>query len=642
MKNKIGYIILYLIVVVLSILLFSYKFEISENGYVIYDTLQDIESDNAIDIVKNNDVINQDYTIAQDNVKYLKIYFNTDVIDDEGSYQLELIDEKGNVVFSKTIDYLETVTTSGAYKVKLKNVAKGDYTLSLKYTGNDTNFCPLVNHSYEENTYSVNNEEYTGLIQTETLYVNKVRTIAFYVGMAFFVVVISILAYIVGIKKNGESLEKKFLYIAIPIYVLYLLFIPLYVAHDELFHWYRIFEITEGGLLPEIQNDSTGYVVPSAVGSGLPWGEVRYIDIIKELADRIDYNNKEFISDVTMSVYSPIQYLPHIIGVIIGKAIFSSPIVISYYGRIFNMVACIALLYFAIKRIPYGKKLIFLISFIPIAIEGFVSLSGDGFTISIAMLFISYILEIYNSKRKMEKKDYAILGILGTVIAFCKIVYIPIVLLLIILPKESFGSNKKKYMIIVPLMIFFVCCNLLWLALANPYLNVYTNGKSGYQIKYVLTHPIKYCQNFLYTIQTNGIGYLTEIFGKDMLWSNAVKNNTFVPLILIFLTAYICINDELKNRFKLKEIIVILLIILGVVALMFTSLYVQWTRYSSDIIEGVQGRYFLPIISLVFLLIGNFIGKEVKKENKKFEQILIVSCIFVSFMCLMELFTKYI
>ena len=62
--------------------------------------------------------------------------------------------------------------------------------------------------------------------------------------------------------------------------------IPLYVGHDELFHWYRIFEITEGGLLPDIQNNSTGYYMPDAIISSLPWGDLKYIDIIKEIIDK--------------------------------------------------------------------------------------------------------------------------------------------------------------------------------------------------------------------------------------------------------------------------------------------------------------------------------------------------------------------
>lgn len=645
MKKKLVIIIPYIIIVTLLIMLFSYKFENSENGYIKYDTLENNKSEVSVEKIHDKDVIVQDYNVEKDNLKYIYIYFNKETTTNDGKYLIELINKNGDIGFSKEVDCLEIISAEGVYKAKLKNVEKGEYYLKFTYSGNETECSPLVNKIYKDNLYTINGQSNSGLIQTKSLYLNKIRTIIYYVLMIIFIAVCTIILYIVLVNKKDEKLEKKFLYIAIPIYLLYMIFVPLYVAHDELFHWYRVFEITEGGLLPDIQDNSTGYMVPSAIGSGLPWGDLKYIDIIKESFDTIDYNDKSFISDVTMSVYSPVQYLPQVIGVTLVKSICKSPIIISYYGRLFNLIFCIVLLYFAIKTIPYGKRLVFAISFIPIAIEGFISLSGDGFTLSAAMLFISYILEIYNSKRVLRKRDFVLLGVLGTIIAFCKIVYIPIVFLLLLIPKESFGTNKKKYFIIIPMIIFFVFCNLLWLALANPYLNVYTNGKSGYQIKYVLTNPIKYCQNFLYTIQTNGIGYIMEMFGKNMLWANAVKNETFVPMILIALVIFICLKDDLKKRFDLKSVIIITCIILCVIALMFTSLYVQWTRYASTIIDGVQGRYFLPIIILAFLLLGNFIGrdtKDIKEAKNNLDTVLVISCVFVSLLCLMEMITKYI
>ena len=39
------------------------------------------------------------------------------------------------------------------------------------------------------------------------------------------------------------------------------------------------------------------------------------------------------------------------------------------------------------------------------------------------------------------------------------------------------------------------------------------------------------------------------------------------------------------------------------------SLYVHWTAVGSNYIQGIQGRYFLPILPLVMLLIGHSLKK---------------------------------
>lgn len=644
MKNKkIGIILVYVIIVILAILLFSYKFELLESGYAKYNTLKQENTGNIIEEVNDGDVFTQRLDVSENRLKYIDIYFNTsDVTSTDGIYILKIIDEDGNVVQSQDIAYVQTSLNS-KYRLKVDELSMvKDYTLNLQYNGEKSEFYPLINEEIEDRIFFVNGKEYSGALQTESFYINLSEYILFYLGLAIIIIVLSAIGYFV--LKRKETIEKKFLYLAIPIFILYMVLIPLYVGHDELFHWYRIFEITEGGLLPDIQNNSTGYYMPDAIISSLPWGDLKYIDIIKEIIDKIDYSNLSFISDVTMSVYSPVQYLPQVIGVGIGKILTDRPILISYLGRLANLAICITMLYYAIKKIPFAKKLLLILAFIPIAIEGFVTLSGDGFTIATAFLFIAYILDIYNQKRKLTKKDYAILSILGVIIAFCKIVYIPIVFLLLLLPKESFeNNNKKRYLVIISMIVVFVLLNLTWLMLANPYLDVYTNGESDYQIEFVLTNIVKYCQMFLYTIQENGIGYIEELFGKSLLWGSAVKNKTFVPLILITLSILACINDEkMKNRFKVREIIIFIFVVLAVIALVFTSLFVQWTSYGSDKIDGVQGRYFLPIIPIAFILIGNFIGRKSKEDSEIFEKIALIGCIFVSFMSLMELFVKYI
>ena len=77
------------------------------------------------------------------------------------------------------------------------------------------------------------------------------------------------------------------------------------------------------------------------------------------------------------------------------------------------------------------------------------------------------------------------------------------------------------------------------------------------------------------------------------------------------------ITEKIKNKFKTYQLIWIALVVLAIVTLIFTSLYVQWTTIGGESIAGVQGRYFLPILPLIMLLIGSTlkIKSSYKKEN---------------------------
>ena len=54
---------------------------------------------------------------------------------------------------------------------------------------------------------------------------------------------------------------------------------------------------------------------------------------------------------------------------------------------------------------------------------------------------------------------------------------------------------------------------------------------------------------------------------------------------------------------------------LAIIALVFTSLYVQWSTIGNESIAGVQGRYFLPILPLIMLLLGSTL--KIKSSYKK-------------------------
>ena len=73
----------------------------------------------------------------------------------------------------------------------------------------------------------------------------------------------------------------------------------------------------------------------------------------------------------------------------------------------------------------------------------------------------------------------------------------------------------------------------------------------------------------------------------------------------------------MKNKFSKFQNIIISLIVIVIIGLVFTSLYVQFTEIDSMTISGVQGRYFIPILLLIGLLLWNLkINSNYNTESK--------------------------
>ena len=75
----------------------------------------------------------------------------------------------------------------------------------------------------------------------------------------------------------------------------------------------------------------------------------------------------------------------------------------------------------------------------------------------------------------------------------------------------------------------------------------------------------------------------------------------------MFLLISIIEYNKNKIDFKYMEKLFMVLIYIVIVILISTSLYLQWTPVGKNLIIGIQGRYFLPLVMLFPIL---FNGKK--------------------------------
>lgn len=189
----------------------------------------------------------------------------------------------------------------------------------------------------------------------------------------------------------------------------------------------------------------------------------------------------------------------------------------AYGARLINMIIAILLLYLAIKQMPFGKRGMLISMCFPIAMEGFTSMSPDALTIAVSYLITAYVLNIvFNKEKKINKTDIFILAILSIVIALCKIVYLPLVLLLLLIPKEKFKSKKAHILTIGIIIAVAIIANLVWLGVSSMYLSLYKDGNSGNQVSILFNDIIGYIQRVFTTISTNGGKYIYSMLGDEL------------------------------------------------------------------------------------------------------------------------------
>ena len=444
----------------------------------------------------------------------------------------------------------------------------------------------------------------TGIVSFEYGKVNIVM------GILISVITLLISAKIYTQKEIKE--EKLFLYIVPIIMILFLVGIPSWKNSDEPMHWYRIYDITQGNFYTKTIDGLAVGILPIEIVNYHNYDselDIKYSSFSELYKNKISKDGEKYIIELsTTAVYHPIQYMPQVIGTFIADIFTDRPFIMMYATRIANMIFSLIILYFSIKIIPFGKKIMLLLTCIPVAASGFASMSPDAMTISMSYLFISYVLKIFNDKdNKIRWQEKIALVLMEIVVA-----------LILILPKEKYHSRKEQIATCAIIIGAAIITNLLWLEFSSHYLVEYKSGSSIVQLNKLLTHPLQYLQNLIYTINYCARVYLEQLFGVGVGADLHISLYTTLPVIIFIMYIFLSITDkEIKNKLNTYQKVIISLIFLAITGLIFTSLYIQWTPVNFKIIAGVQGRYFLPILPLLSLLIGSSIKlKSEYDENK--------------------------
>lgn len=409
--------------------------------------------------------------------------------------------------------------------------------------------------------------------------------------------------------------QKAFVTIGLIFGILFLLITPPFQAADEYNHFYRSFQISEGKIIAERQQNQVGGFLPKSlvtttqkVSVGIPFnpeGKQKPENIFSLFNLPLESNNRVFIAFPNTAVYSPIPYLPQIIGITLGKIIGLSPILLMYVGRICNLLVWLVLGYLAIKVTPIYKWTFFLLALTPMSLFQAASLSADAVTNGLAFLLIAVFLQVaLESKKVVTKNQIFIIFLLSVLLALAKQAYFPLVGLFLLIPVEKIGNRKKYFLIFGLLFLISVHAIAAWSVFSkSTYTILVPDVAPGKQIHFILTHPFDLVGVILRTFFKDGIEYISQFIGK-LGWLDTKLPPLFILSYLIMLVFVSLVHRKDILISQRQKIIIWLTLILNV-SLIATILYISWTPVGKEIILGLQGRYFIPIAPLVFLLLYN-------------------------------------
>ena len=382
------------------------------------------------------------------------------------------------------------------------------------------------------------------------------------------------------------------------------------VSWDEAYHFNMAYNMGIGGdriITPETEYFGSEDAVSTLM---YPLSEVEFDSIedymdSSNLYDKTDDDNQ--VVKAGFGSITNIGHLPSSIGISIGR-LFKLPLSdLFYLGKLFNALTYIAITFFAIRKITIGKRILTAIAVMPTTLFLASVYSYDALLNAAVFLGLAYYFsELTDREKYMSWKSFLIfVGTIGLASAI-KMVYAPLFLLLLTLPKDKFKDTKSK--LVMKYGIFIVCIAVVAIMIVPMLLDPSTRGDSrggavdaGGQLAFIFGQPLSYAKILVGNILSTGSRYLIGdgIFGTMAHYSN-IKYGGYIALFL----AFVIITDSSDYHLSLKLKSFLAVVVLIIICFVWTALYISYNPVGSLTINGVQGRYFMPVTLLLYLIIN--------------------------------------
>lgn len=320
--------------------------------------------------------------------------------------------------------------------------------------------------------------------------------------------------------------------------------------------------------------------------------------------------------NATANTYAPFfVYFPAIIGMTFARLLNFGTIPMLMLSRWFNLAFFALCIWWCMKKLPFGKTALAVIALFPMTIQQCTSFSYDAVINGILFLFSAYVISMTYTEEALKLSDVLIVSVLSALLVYGKSgVYLPVCLAILLIPTKKFGSMMKKLasagaVFGIGLLSYINRNSGTVTQVINTTAETSTVGTTigntadmGYTLGYFLQNPWKMIQILANTVADKTEFYVESLVGKKLGWVEIeISSVVIIGFLILFLISMLKVRGE-KQYVTGGQKWWISIVCLLSVGMILMGMLLTWTPYGHVSIEGVQGRYFIPLLLLASLL----------------------------------------
>ena len=466
----------------------------------------------------------------------------------------------------------------------------------------------------------------TGLLFYMYYFVHKIKdvvTLYHSAQMSFGFIAMLLIAVTAVLTEIGKiPLQRIYLFAGVSLGIMFLFMQPVGSIPDEKAHLFVSYDVsntlmgisrTEDGNLLMRADDAEFELLDEAGGEefSLYWEALDDKAVNEEMQDigRRPINAQKY------------QYIMPGIGLTIGRLFHLGAAGTFFLGRLFNMLGFVLITAYAIRCLPFGKSILALLALMPMSLQQASSFSYDAFVNSAAFLLVAMTLRLAYGKENWAestkgKRWHAVHMII--LLAACILLlpikgyaYAPICFLPVILVFSNWKTNRKEALLYLGILAACVAAFAIMRLLPMmhqietvTYMTSRSNKvKEMYSLAYLRSHPYEWVYVLLNDSRNHRAFYIESMLVTPLAKLTKPVNNVMVYVCTsVLLLASLRKKDETAIPGKAAKLWIHLTSWISVACVLLGMLFV-YTPVEHKLIDGVQGRYFIPLVFPMLLTV---------------------------------------
>lgn len=376
---------------------------------------------------------------------------------------------------------------------------------------------------------------------------------------------------------------------------------------DELSHASRAYQLSRGVVLTE---EALPRLHPKGMvdeGLFMLGGQVsrrrfESLNTALPIFQNYGWTGKEDLKRFNSSVYFPVPFIPQALAFKIARDLDLSLVQSLRLASLLNAMVCLLIIACAIHVAAEGKYLIAFIGTLPMMLHQMASPSPDGMVNAGSLLLAALAIAAVVRAKVTPSALFGVVAA-GALVAATKLPYLPLSLAALFALWRAEPRSARRIVPYLAAFIATVAIPLLWIKISNASAVNHSQRfetDPAAQIAFLLSHPFDIPGLVLSTFATYGKAYLMQIIGV-LGWLDAPLPRGAFTALCAGLVATLTL-DGVAAKPMLRS--TFLAAIAASAGLILLSLYLTWNPlFSLEPVQGLQGRYFLPLLPFLAFLI---------------------------------------